>query len=65
MYIFLIYKTFALYFIKAINSFSIDCSSCSVTPSNLAVILGPVLEALTKAQPLSNSALTPSMSFTL
>jgi len=39
-------------------------SSSGVTPSNLAVIFGPVFDALTSAQPLLNSALTPSMSFT-
>ena len=39
--------------------------SSSVTPSNLQVMLGPVFEALTNAHPLENSALTPSISFTL
>ena len=52
-------------FIKVINS---SCSLfiySSVLPSNLAVILGPVLENLTSAHPSSNSTLTPSTSINL
>ena len=58
-------KTSSYFFIKLINSSSIAFSSSCVLPSNLTVILGPVLEALTRAHPLSNSALTPSISFML
>ena len=43
------------------NSFLILSSLSSVDASNLAVKLGPVLEALTLAQPSGKVTLTPSI----
>ena len=44
-----------------INSFLIACNLAAVVASNLNVKLGPVLDALTNAQPFLRYAFTPSV----